>query len=401
MAILPQHIAIAINVQKSDAPLVYIDCEWCDMDFIKTEIPFVNYVIDRTDADIYILITTQVTAGGGMEWTINFIGQHNYQNMNDTLIFTSNRLDTEDLIRRGIVRRLKLGLARYLAKTSLADDITISLVKQPVPKVTADRWNNWVFTIDIRSYLNGEQSKNFNSIYSSFSANRTTKDWKTNLSAYYNYHKSSFKMDDTIISSDSKSYGLSGAISKGINDHWSIGNWVAGYSSTYNNKKIGFTIWPSVEYNIFPYSQSTSKEFRTSYRAGYAYHQYYEETIYDKLEEILFYEAMSVTLDTKQRWGSISTTLEGFHYFHDFSKNRLSLFSNLSLPIVRGLSLSLFGQIRMLHDQISLRKKGLTPEEVLLQIKQQATQYDYFISIGLSYSFGSLFSNVVNPRFGE
>ena len=34
---------------KKQAPKVYIDCRRCDMNYIKTEIPFVNYVRDRKE----------------------------------------------------------------------------------------------------------------------------------------------------------------------------------------------------------------------------------------------------------------------------------------------------------------------------------------------------------------
>lgn len=29
-----------------------------------------------------------------------------------------------------------------------------------------------------------------------------------------------------------------------------------------------------------------------------------------------------------------------------------------------------------------------------------ATDYEYELSIGISYTFGSIFNNIVNPRFG-
>ena len=47
-----------------------------------------------------------------------------------------------------------------------------------------------------------------------------------------------------------------------------------------------------------------------------------------------------------------------------------------------------------------LPKEGATEEEILLHQRQLATQYDYFASVGLRYTFGSIYSNVVNPRFG-
>lgn len=54
----------------------------------------------------------------------------------------------------------------------------------------------------------------------------------------------------------------------------------------------------------------------------------------------------------------------------------------------------------MIHDQLALQKGDLSQEDVLLQRKQLSTQYNYYVSIGLRYTFGSIFSSVVNPRFG-
>ncbi len=55
----------------------------------------------------------------------------------------------------------------------------------------------------------------------------------------------------------------------------------------------------------------------------------------------------------------------------------------------------------MIRDQLSLPKKEATEEDVLLSIKQLATQYDYRFSIGFRYRFGSELSNIVNPRMSS
>ena len=102
----------------------------------------------------------------------------------------------------------------------------------------------------------------------------------------------------------------------------------------------------------------------------------------------------------KERWGTISAKLFGSHYFHDFEKNRLGLSGDLSLRIFKGLSLTLTGNAYMIHDRLSLAKAGASQEEVLLRRKQLDTQYSYYAYFGLKYSFGSIYSNVVNPRFG-
>jgi hypothetical protein len=101
----------------------------------------------------------------------------------------------------------------------------------------------------------------------------------------------------------------------------------------------------------------------------------------------------------KQKWGNISSTLQGFHYFNDLQKNNLMLDTNVSVRIFRGLSFNMFGGISRVRDQISLPKGNASLEDVLLRRKELATGYSYYASIGLSYTFGSIYSNVVNPRF--
>jgi len=399
-------LSLYANIQPDSLSVpgirVYIDCGECDTDFIKQEIAFVNYVRFKEVADVYILITTQTTGSGGTEYTITYIGQHNYAGMKDTLKYISGKLDTYDTIRKGLVKVLKLGLIRYVAKTPMAKEISILYSKKEKPTEVKDRWNHWVFSLGINSFLSGEQSTKFNSINGSISANRTTEDWKTHFSVYHYYYNNEFKLDDsTTINSFSKSYGASVDIVKSINDHWSLGLWPNLYSSTYSNMKRVVSLSSGVEYNIFPYSQSTNRELRMSYSLGYDYYKYFEETIYNRTEDKLFNEAVSLSLDTKQKWGSINTTLRGSNYLYDFKKNRLTLSSNLSLQVIKGLSFTLFGRISWIHNQISIPKRGLTPEEVLLHLKQLSTQYNYFVSVGLSYSFGSIYSNIVNPRFGE
>jgi hypothetical protein len=73
----------------------------------------------------------------------------------------------------------------------------------------------------------------------------------------------------------------------------------------------------------------------------------------------------------------------------------------LSLRIAKGLSVSFGGGASLIHDQLNLVKQDLTYDEILLQRKELATQYSYFLSLGLTYTFGSIYNNVVNPRFGE
>jgi hypothetical protein len=75
------------------------------------------------------------------------------------------------------------------------------------------------------------------------------------------------------------------------------------------------------------------------------------------------------------------------------------LWNSLDIRLFKGLSFNTYGSVERLHDQIYLPKAGATPEEVLVQRRQLATSYSYYISFGVSYSFGSIHNNVVNSRF--
>ena len=51
------------------------------------------------------------------------------------------------------------------------------------------------------------------------------------------------------------------------------------------------------------------------------------------------------------------------------------------------------------HDRQLKRIHIPTDEEILLQRRQVSTSYSYFAGVGITYTFGSIFNNVVNPRF--
>jgi len=390
-----------IEELKKRAPKVFIDCGMCDIDYIRTEITFVNYVRDRKEAQIHVLITTQRTGAGGKEYTISFIGQLDFEGINDTHKYFSEQTATQDEIREGLVKALKIGLMSYVAKTPIAGRIKVSYQPQAGPAEEKDRWNFWVFQVSGSGHLNGEQSYKSRSLRLSLSAGRVTPELKINLSLYGSHRKSSFSYDSGSVDTTYESYSLSGLVVKSLSEHWSAGAFFEASSSTYRNIRFALSPQPALEFNLFPYSESTRRQLRFLYRVGFNTVRYRRETIYGKTAENLWNQSLSVTLDLREKWGSISTTLGGSHYFHDFSKNRLTLFNILNLRLFKGLSFFAFGGGSRVHDQLFLEKGEASLEEVLLRRRQLETSYDYFFSVGLSFTFGSVFTNVVNPRFGS
>lgn len=390
-----------IESLKKAAPKIYIDCGICDLDYIRTEITFVNYVRDRREAHVHVLITTLRTGSGGREYTLSFLGQHEFAGVNDTQKYFSNQTDTEDEVRQGLVRVLKIGLMSYVAKSPIAGRMAISYTEDVKPEAVADKWNYWVFSLSGSGYFSGEKSYDSNSLRGSFAASRITPELKIRMSFSARYSQQNFEFDGQTIDSTSESLNFSGLFVKSLGEHWSVGVFVEASSSTYENTRFSLSPHPAVEFNLFPYSQSTRRQLRFLYRFGPIILRYREISIYDKTSENLWREALSVTLDLKEKWGSISTTLAGSHYFHDFKKNRLTLFSILNLRLVKGLNFFAFGVGSRIRDQLALAKGGASLEEVLLRRKRLETNYSYFFSVGLSFTFGSIYTNVVNPRFGS
>ena len=101
----------------------------------------------------------------------------------------------------------------------------------------------------------------------------------------------------------------------------------------------------------------------------------------------------------KEKWGTASSGFRLFHYFNDPGKNRIQIDGDLSIRIFKGLSFFIYGRFQWIRDQLSLVKGDATLEEVVLRRTQLETNYSYSAQVGLSYTFGSTYSNVVNPRF--
>jgi hypothetical protein len=164
--------------------------------------------------------------------------------------------------------------------------------------------------------------------------------------------------------------------------------------------EYSFDLSPAFEYNVFPYSENTRRQFRFLYRIGVNRFVYAQETIFFKLSETLGQHVLSGFFDLREPWGTTAIALTCSQYLDDASKYRLEISGSLSLRLIEGLSLRLQGNYAMIRDQISLQRASPNPEDVLQQRIQLGTSFSYFASFGVSYTFGSIYNNVVNPRFG-
>ena len=385
---------------------VFVDCNnGCDSTYIRKELNFVDHVRDKEVADVHILITTEGAGGGGRLYTISFMGLRGFAGTNDVATYLTQQADTDDDIRRGLVRVLKLGLIRYVTAPSVRDslDVTYRPPRQQdqAAQTTFDPWNFWVFRLRGNASTSGEESETTVRLSSSVTASRVTEAWKLSASYSGNYRRSRYSFEDedeedyVAISRDSSANGL---IVKSLGAHWGAGGRLSMATSTYNNQKLTLAALPAIEYNIYPYDESTRRQFTFTYSLGLRRFNYHELTIYEKTEETAFSHAFAVNWDMQEPWGNLDLRFDASQYIPDGYRYRLAIDGDADVRLFKGFSLSLSGSASRIRNQIYLPAEGATDEEVLLRLRQIATGYDYYFSVGFSYTFGSVFNNVVNAR---
>jgi hypothetical protein len=236
----------------------------------------------------------------------------------------------------------------------------------------------------------------------SFSANRITLRSKVRFGLSVDSSKQRFEVEDGTITGTSRSWDASGLYVKSLGEHWSAGAFFEAESSLYSNIRLGVKVAPAVEYNVFPYSQSTRRQLRVLYTLSLNPVKYREETIFGKLRETLLKEELSLTLDLREKFGTVSVSAEGSNYFQDMSKYRVDTFGIVNLRLYKGLSVYVLGGYSWFHDsQLSLRGREPTYEELLLRLVELPMNSNHFVAVGFQFQFGSIFTNVINPRFGS
>ncbi|MDW7760718.1 MAG: hypothetical protein SCM96_08775 [Acidobacteriota bacterium] len=382
------------------APKVFLDWPGVDPALIASDIPFAEFVDSPDEAQVLAAVTSQ-ESDGGREFRLTLSGRKNFLGDENTLHYTSPPGATNEDARKDLAGLLKLGLVRYAAKTPLAKNLTVRFQDQVRPTSVTDPWDFWVFNLSANMFLMGETLYKSTMSYGSLSANRVTPGFKLRTSVQGNINTTRFDFGDSIYNSTSSGTGFSGLGVKSLSEHWSVGAFLSTQSSTYSNIKFGLSAAPAVEFNVFPYSESTQRQLRILYRIGVTRTVYAEETIYLQTSETLFRESLELAFEIKRPWGTAGIEIEGSHYLHDFSKNRIDIGLQASLRIWKGLNFRVSGGYTRVRDQLALPRGGASYEDVLLRRKQLATGYNTYASAGLNFTFGSTKSQVVNPRFGS
>jgi hypothetical protein len=265
-----------------------------------------------------------------------------------------------------------------------------------------DRWNHWVVSVQGSVAMIGEESSRELNLNGDLGADRITDNWKITMGLEVEYEREDFDLDeDEPVRAIRNERDFEALVARSVNDHWSIGGRMEIESSSFDNIALRTFGGPAVEYNLFPYSQYTRRQLRIGYAIGPSRARYVEETLFFKTSDALTRQEASITLDQREPWGSLQAELEYSTVLPQPSRYRLQLEGDVNVRLARGLSLSIEGSTSRIRDQLSFPRRGVTPEEVLLRLRRLRSGYDYNLQIGLTYTFGSIFSTIVNPRFGQ
>jgi len=134
------------------------------MTYIKTEIDFVDYMLDRQSADLYFLLINQRTGSGGREFTLTAENKKSGNEPYELKFFTDANAVEAD-IRSALVGKLKEALLKYMVDEGMTENISYTINStetQTEDRVVIDPWDAWVFSMGVNGNINRESQ--FNSL---------------------------------------------------------------------------------------------------------------------------------------------------------------------------------------------------------------------------------------------
>jgi hypothetical protein len=393
---------------------VFLDCHLiisCDTDHFRREITFVNWVRQREDAHVH-LILTWTRSGAGTDYQFDNIGLDQFEGQDSHMSWVSSSVNTRDEIINGITRTMALGFVPYAQQLGLAEQLRVEF--EPADEIQSarqamnvqdpedDPWDFWVFRLNARADLTGQDKRKTRNFNGTFSAARITGALKLEFAVNGSLNETENKLSSgNWFTSDRKTWGATGVAVGSLTDHWSLGAQFGGSSSSLANRRAGWRFAPVLEWNLFPYLESTRRQLILMYQVGGAWVDWWEETIFEETEEWVFDQRFRADLNFRQPWGSGGTSYQIASLLDDLEKWEMTLAGTMSIRLFRGFSLNVGGNYSLIRNQIGLRRRNLTDEEILTARRQLATDSSYRFNFGVTIDFGSVFNNVVNTRFPQ
>lgn len=392
------------SAQQAPRLRLFLDCATrCDGEFLRTEMQDVDWVTDRTVADLHIIATRLNTGAGGREVTLTFIGLAGLAGMSDTVVFRTPPDVTDDGYRQEFLRVLQLGLVRYSLAIDAGETLRVmrtAALPTTAPRVRTDPWNFWVFEVGLDLEFNGESREKRYQVGTDLRADRITEDWKVRLRLGGDLDRTTFTLDGgEEFTANRDRWSGSALVVRSISPHWSVGVNSGVRSSIPDNLDLRLRVAPAVEWNLYPYAEATRRQLVLLYSVGATRYDYAEETIFSKVVETRVDHRLELAYATQQPWGNASVGGNASALLDDWARNSVGVRGELEVRLARGLEVDIQASYSRVRDQITIPKGDATDQEIFLELRELATDFRANLQVGLSYKFGSFFNTIVNPRF--
>ncbi len=389
-------------VAPTDRVRVHVTCVPCDASALRTALPFVDLVTTAEGAEVVVTVGSR-DVGTTREWRVAIAGRGRFADRSRAVLVPIAAAAPPADVSAQITRTIKLALAEFAADSGERGRLDVTYARPagtPVPP--HDRWNAWVFRLGAYSYGNGQEST-FDGYYDvSASANRTTEEWKVRVSGNRGISRSSFKLDENeTIKTRLGDWSADLLLVRSLGARLSAGLGGSMNGSTYSNTERVARVTPAIEFDFFPYSESSKRSLTVQYDVGVAHYDYAELTIFDRLKETVAQHGVGASLGLEQPWGSVGSEFQFMQQLSALDRTRVSVSGNFSVRLLRSFSLNGSASYTRIRDQFTLVKGDASVDEVLLRQRQLETGYRYSMSFGISYSFGALSNATVNPRFNN
>lgn len=372
---------------RSDQLSLYINCA-CDLDYIRLEIPYMSYRQERRAAHIHLQILTQEAGFRSLQYNLKFWGQKEFEGQDQELVFTTNSNMTKDEIRINLVKVIKAGLVPYLSQTTAIDQVDISYDSGDEIVVWTDRFKNWTFGVDGLFRLVGDVHDNDIpnrtnlDMYMGIRVSKLTPDWRFNALIAFDRAWRWSKGSETM-KLRSNHYG--GDLVATLGDHWAFGGVMdidyRSNSTSRSNEWIA-RVGPKIEFNIFPYEEFIRNEFRINYIIRYNYAGLFRRSIGQLSENENYSHRLGFIYRIIRKWGDLSAIVYVYQGFRDLSIANTYMNVGMRKRLGKGIFLNIKAIAQTRFGQENLSRLSYTTE------------------VGVSYLFGSLHNNVVNPRRG-
>lgn len=386
--------------KKEGKPKVFIEGIRLDFDYMRRNMKFVDFVNDPAVSDVHIIINSRISGSGGSVYSLMYTNK-TFESLTDyTITCTTASSDTREEERKIITDAIALGLMPFVNQTEVSNKIAIRyLGKEEVNKAEVDDpWNQWTFRGDFNGNINLEESREDFNYFFNLRADKVTEEWKFRNSGRMSVRTREYVSDGETYRSENISNYITSSIVKSLSPRWSAGFFGSYYNSNYSNTVYSITFKPAIEYNIFPWDISDRKVFTLAYYIGPEWKKYYEETIYGRFDDSLWEQSFRLDLQLVKTWGEINAGLNATNYLNDFTKNRITFDSELSVRIIRGFSVNFDFRAENVHDQIYLPKSEASLEDILLNRVQLPSSFELYTGVGVRIQFGSIYNNIVNNR---